>query len=71
MVGAAAFEVLVVAAVATAEEAEGAVALAEEELEDVGAVYLAGSSVPQFAFSASLHALWAAALLALFAMHSM
>jgi len=60
MVGAAAFEVLVAAAVAAAEEAEVAVALAEAELEvDDGAVYLEGSRVPQFAFSASLHALLA------------
>jgi len=58
MVGAAAaLEVVVAAALAAAEVADATVAdeLAEE-LVDVGAVYLAGSSVPQSAFSASSHA---------------
>ena len=72
IVGAAAFEVLVAAAVEAAEAAEVAVELGEEELEDDdGATYFEGSRVPQFAFSVLVHWVWAAALLALLAMHSL
>jgi len=58
MVGAAAaLEVVVAATLAAAvEEVAVADALAVEELVDDGAVYLAGSSVPQSAASASSHA---------------
>jgi len=57
MVGAAAPLEVVVAATLAAEEVAAAVdVLAAEELVDVGAVYLAGSRVPQSAFSASSHA---------------